>query len=87
MPAVFIRVTSDSPGWEVRAALACAMPVPPSGTPRLEIVHQWKENGQPREHRQAVRDSGSAFEYRVLPGAAEIEDTALIFRVPSTRKP
>lgn len=86
VPEIFVRVTSDMPCWEVRAALACAMPVPPSGTPRLEIVHQWKEDGQAREHRQAVRDSSSAFDYRVLTSGEKIEDTALLFRVPSTRK-
>jgi hypothetical protein len=86
VPEIYIRVTSDMPCWEVRAAFACAMPVPPTGTPRLEIIHQWKEDGQPREHRQAVRDSSSAFEYRVMTGGEKIEDAALIFRVPSTRK-
>lgn len=86
VPEIFIRVTSDMPGWETRAALSCEMPVAPSGVPRLEIVHQWKEDGQPREHRHAVRDSSSSFDYRVLAGQGALEDTALIMRVPSSRR-
>ncbi|MCW8130683.1 MAG: hypothetical protein KIS92_10060 [Planctomycetota bacterium] len=86
VPHIYMRVTSDMPGWEIRAAVSCAMPVPPSGVPRLEIVHQWDEDGQPREHRHAVRDSSSAFEYRVLTGGGKVTDTAVALRVPSTRK-
>ena len=87
-PELFLRVTSALPGWEVRAALACSLPEGARGVapPPLEIVHQWKADGQEREHREVLRDSSVAFEYTVPAGGGGIADTAVIFQVASTKK-
>ncbi len=86
-PEIYLRVTSDLPGWEVRAALTCSLPVlsAEAGIPPLEIVHQWEETNQPREHREVLHDSSVAYEYTVPSAGSAPVDKAVIFRVASTK--
>ncbi|MBE7467135.1 MAG: hypothetical protein HS116_26990 [Planctomycetes bacterium] len=84
--AVYVRVTSDLPGWEVRAGLSCLLDDAPAGMPPLEVVHRWKEADASREYRVELPAGVVAHGYRVPTGAGPVEDVEVDWRVPNLRR-
>ncbi len=82
VPEVYLKVTSPLPGWEIRAAVTCALPKITGPVPPLEIVHHWKEGGQDKSHREVLEDSLASRQYMVSTGEGEIRDVRIEFNVP-----
>lgn len=86
---LFVRVTSDTPGWEVMARVTCALPNLPAADaaklPQLEIIHEWQEGTAEKRHGVPVSDPSKAFEYTVPLGPGEIQDLCVTFRVASSK--
>jgi len=83
--ALYLRVTSDLPGMEAGAALACQLPPYKGKLPPLEILHHWESAGCARTHRECIDDPMQPREYSVLAGTVGVKDVKTVYCCASTR--
>ncbi|MCZ7649488.1 MAG: hypothetical protein M5U26_30225 [Planctomycetota bacterium] len=77
--AIFLRVTADLPGWEVRAGLSCEPPAC-GEVSQLEIEHAWTRDGIACRHLERFAASNVEGSYVVETGAGRVEDVSVTLR-------
>ncbi len=88
--AVYMRITSDYPGYEARASITCGLPdrIDGKGAAEyaLQITHRWEENGALKAHLEKISKPLEDHEYTVRTDSDEYQDTSVEITVPSVKR-